>query len=290
MAMSDYLWDKSGRDPEVESLERLFAPASLKGAPRPRVRPLFWFAGAAAAALFAFGAIQSLQRTVDQGPWVVRQDGRRELDMGRYGRVVAEPGARVRVIRMDDTLHKLRLDAGTLHASITRDARPRLFQVETPATTCIDLGCRYTLTVLPSGVSEVQVQSGRVAFHDGRREVFIPEGAGCRAAPGRAPSTPIREDAAPALRMAVESFDAAPRGGRAREAKAACTLIGRREDGLVAWHLLQDAEPAVVTAAREALHRLTRMPECGMAAPEAVAGDELRAWRDVLFPELKNWD
>lgn len=288
--MSDYLWDKSGRDPEVEALERLLAPAALKPARAPRVRPLLWIAGAAAAALFCIGALQALQRTVDPGPWVKHEDGRRELDMGRYGRVVAEPDARVRVVRMDDTLHKLRLDLGTIHASITRDARPRLFQVETPATTCIDLGCRYTLTVLPSGVSEVRVQSGRVAFHDGRREVFIPEGAGCRASPGRPPSTPIHDDASPALKKAVDSFDAAPQGSRVNAAKAACAVIGRREDGLVAWHLLQDAEPTVATIAREALNRLSRIPECGVRAPTVGAADELRAWRDVLFPEWQTWD
>ncbi|HEU4339214.1 MAG TPA: hypothetical protein VFS19_04030 [Planctomycetota bacterium] len=285
----DYLWNKTGSDREVESLERLLAPAALNAPRARRTRTLAWLAGAAAAALFAFGALQALHRTsTAKDPWEARADGTRELDLGRYGRVIAEPDTKVRVVRMDDTLHKLRLDRGTIHASITREARPRLFQVETPATTCIDLGCRYTLTVLPSGVSEVKVATGRVAFHDGRREVFIPEGASGRAAPGKYPSTPIHDDASPELKRAVVEFDAHPAGRRKELADAIAKQIRIRQDGLVAWHLLQDSEPAVVTAARDSLVKLTSIVECGVQRPKDI--HSLREWRDCLFPDWKNWD
>jgi hypothetical protein len=283
--MSDYLWDRTGRDPEVESLERLLAPAAL-GASRPRrTARLGWIAGLAAAALFAVGALQALRPPKD--PWVKEDDGRRSLDLGRYGRVIAEPDARVRVVRIDEELHKLRLDRGTIHASITRAARPRLFQVETPSTTCIDLGCRYTLTVDSAGISHVSVETGRVAFHDGRREVFIPEGASGKAAPGRAPFTPIYDDAPAELRAAVEAFDAAPVGRRADKAEAVTKHVVKREDGLVAWHLLQDPEEGVVKAARVALVKMTR-PECGWQLPRDPSS--LREWRDRLFPEWSAWD
>ena len=287
--MSDYLWDKSGSDREIESLERLLAPAALN-APRARkTRTLAWLAGLAAAALFAFGALQALQRRPIESPWVALTDGTRELDLGRYGRVVAEPDARVHVVRRDDSIQKLRLDQGTIHASITRAARPRLFQVETPSTTCIDLGCHYSLTVDPQGITHVKVETGRVLFDFESRDVFIPQGASCKAARGRAPFTPIYDDASPALRKAVEAFDVAPVGKREREAKEACTFIQKREDGLVAWHFLQDSEKEVVNAAREALVRLTGRGECGAPNPKEET-DELRAWRNSLFPEWKDWD
>lgn len=286
----DYLWDKTGRDPEVEGLERLLAPAAL-GAPRRRRKPLVgWIAGLAAAALFTVGALQALRPAASRDPWVAQGDGLRRLDLGRYGEVVAEAGAKVHVVRIDEELHKLRLDRGTIHASITAKARPRLFQVETPATTCIDLGCRYTLTVDDAGMSHVKVETGRVAFHDGRREVFIPQGASGKAARGRAPFTPIHDDSSEGLRQAVRKFDESPVGNRAGKAKEACKLIGRREDGLIAWHWLQDSEGGVVNAAREALVRLTKLGECGPHAPKADAPDELRAWRDSLFPDWSKWD
>lgn len=286
----DYLWDKTGRDPEVEGLERLLAPAAL-GAPRRRRKPLIgWIAGLAAAALFTVGALQALRPKEASDPWVAQADGLRRLDLGRYGEVVAEAGAKVHVVRIDEELHKLRLDRGTIHASITAKARPRLFQVETPATTCIDLGCRYTLTVDDSGMSHVKVDTGRVAFHDGTREVFIPQGASGKAARGRAPFTPIHDDSSEGLRIAVQKFDESPVGNRAGKAKDACKLIGRREDGLIAWHWLQDSEGGVVNAAREALVRLTKLGECGTHAPKADAPDELRAWRDSLFPDWSKWD
>lgn len=286
----DYLWDRTGRDPEVEGLERLLAPAAL-GARKRRSRGarIGWIAGLAAAALFALGALQVLVRHAPaEDRWVAVGDGYRRLDLGRYGHVVAEPDARVRILRSDENLQSLRLDRGTIHASITRAARPRLFQVETPGATCVDLGCKYTLSVDASGNSRVQVQTGRVVFDHGRRQVFIPEGASARAVPGRAPFTPIYDDAPVALREAVENFDAAAVGSRAREAKTVASLVRKREDGLVAWHLLQDPEEAVVKAAHEALVRLTQFGECGI--PAAGASDDVREWRNRLFPEWSTWD
>jgi len=283
----DYLWDKTGRDPEIEGLERLLAPAAL-GAPRRRRKPVIgWIAGLAAAALFAVGALQALRPTPAGDPWIAQGDGLRRLDLGRYGEVVAEADAKVRVVRIDDDLHKLRLDRGTIHASITRAARPRLFQVETPAATCIDLGCRYTLTVDAAGVSHVKVETGRVAFNDGTREIFIPQGASGKAARGRAPFTPIYDNASKALRGAVEKFDAAPVGKRAAKAVEVAAHVLQSEDGLVAWHLLQDPEEGVVKAARSALLQITR-PECGVPRPRDPAS--LREWRDCLFPDWKTWD
>ena len=288
--MNDYLWDRTGSDPEVERLERLLAPAALAARQPRKARTLAWFAGLAAAALFAVGALQILQRPVIDDPWVAQTDGLRRLDLGRYGSVLAEPGAKVQVVRMDDELHKLKLESGTIHASITVEARPRLFQVETPAATCIDLGCHYSLTVDAAGVSHVKVETGRVLFNDGEREIFIPQGASGRAARGRAPYTPIHDNASEPLRRAVQAFDDMTPGTRAGQAKIACNLISRREDGLVAWHWLQDAEAGVVSAARETLVRLTRIAECGMREPESDRSDERKAWRNSLFPDWKTWD
>ena len=293
MAMKDdYLWNREGSDPEVESLERLLAPAAL-GAPRSLRRPraVAWLAGLAAAALFAVGALQALRPQASQPPvdpsWVSREDGMRRLDLGRYGHVDAEPGARVRVLRRDEELQSLRLDAGTIHASITREAKPRLFQVETPAATCIDLGCRYTLTV-DKGVAQVKVSSGRVAFNDGKREVFIPAGASGRSKAGRAPYTPIHDTATEALKKAVDAFDEGPVGRRTKLAQALASCIKTREDGLVGWHLLQDPEDGVREAAFKALELLTKRMECGV--PRPTDPNSLRAWRDSLFPEWSTWD
>lgn len=287
----DYLWDKSGRDGEVEALERLLAPAALGATPNlGRRRAMAWIAGAAAAVIIGIGFSQSTFQTAGREEWVATGDGYSRLDLGKYGHVVAEPGSQVRVLRRDNEMQRLRLDRGTIHASITREARPRLFQVETPAATCIDLGCHYTLSVDPSGLAQVSVSTGRVAFHDGRREVFIPEGASGRAAAGRAPFTPIHDDASEPLKRAVTAFDGAPEGNRAKLAKEACKLITRRQDGLVAWHFLQDSEKAVKAAAREALVRLTHIGECGVPpVPEKELNDQ-KAWRDRLFPEWSSWD
>ncbi|MND01895.1 hypothetical protein D3C83_210720 [compost metagenome] len=67
-------------------------------------------------------------------------------------------------------------------------------------------------------------------------------------------------------------------------------MISRRQDGLVAWHWLQDPEPGVQAAAREALVRLTRIIECGVHPPSKDETNELRGWRNRLFPEWQSWD
>ena len=46
-------------------------------------------------------------------------------------------------------------------------------QTRTPATNCVDLGCKYTLTVDGAGDSLVEVTMGRVAFEDRGREVYV---------------------------------------------------------------------------------------------------------------------
>ena len=114
----------------------------------------------------------------------------------------------------------------------------------------------------------------------------------------RSPFTPIYDDAAPALKTAVEAFDAAPAGSRASKAKAVASHVQKREDGLVAWHLLQDPDDGVVEAALGALVNLSTRPECGVKKPSeatlkaALERDPvlLRKWRDELFPDWSTWD
>jgi hypothetical protein len=113
-------------------------------------------------------------------------------------------------------------------------APPRLFMIDTPSATAVDLGCAYTLEVDDLGASILRVTSGWVALAINGHEIEVPAGAVCRTVPGRGQGTPYFEDASPALRSGVDYFDAtadpAVLGVIVNEA--------RRRDTLTLWNLL----------------------------------------------------
>lgn len=264
----DYLWDKTGRDPDIERLERILRPLAHQ---TPRRRWLAPLSMAAAVALF----VLLLAYEPDPGSRIVTSDQARTLSIADIGTVVADPYTELRILQT----YRLRLERGTIHASIGLNARPRLFQVETPATTCVDLGCKYTLSVDASGRSIVRVLTGRVAFVDGSREVYVPAGAWCRAAPGRGSGTPLWDDAPPALVDAVAAFDAA--ADRRSAARRVVEQAVRAKDTLTLWHFLQD--PEVAEIGLDALIRLAG-PAPGIPRDVTLRRDSyaLAAWKEHL--------
>ena len=79
-----------------------------------------------------------------------------------------EPNSRLRLAGVGATDHRLELARGTMNAFIW--APPRLFFVDTPSATAVDLGCAYTLTVDDLGNGELHVMTGYVALADGSRK------------------------------------------------------------------------------------------------------------------------
>src|SRR5206468_9144106 len=82
--------------------------------------------------------------TLPVGGWIETDAASRaEIKVGAIGEAEIEPNTRVRLVQAGVTEHRLALARGTLHARIW--APPRLFFVETPSATAVDLGCAYTL-------------------------------------------------------------------------------------------------------------------------------------------------
>jgi ferric-dicitrate binding protein FerR (iron transport regulator) len=101
--------------------------------------------------------------------------------------------------------HRLALARGEMHALVS--APPRLFFVDTPAATAVDLGCAYTLTVDESGGGQLHVTLGYVALEGPESEVVIPARAKCDMRPGRRIGTPYTEEASSALQAALRQLD-----------------------------------------------------------------------------------
>lgn len=206
------------------------------------------------------------------GQWL-ETDGssRAKLTVGTIGEVNLEPNSRLRIVNTAVTDHRVELARGTMHALIW--APPRLFFVETPSATAIDLGCAYTLTVDDHGAGILEVTSGYVALEHGGLESIIPAGLMCRTRPGFGPGTPFAVNTAPELRDALAQFDAGDNTALPQILTAAA-----EGDGVTLWHLLTRVPE---TARSRVFDRLARLhpPPAGVTRPGIIAGDA--AMRDL---------
>jgi len=307
MKNDDYLWSGEGEaDPDVAELEALLRPLAYGGAesepaqPRPpalRRAPVRWglALAAAAAAVLAAGLLGGGGESVllydgrdalPIGSMFVAEEGRaNELRLGDLGRLRLSDGSRLWIDQLDRDEVVLRLEEGELSAFVREDVRPGLFNVDTPATRCVDLGCAYDLKVDDDGGTFVEVTFGRVAFRNGKDEAFVPAGAVCRAAPGEGAGTPHFPRSDGLLLRALEGYDGADDGSEERFvfASEVAKRATSRVDALPVWHFLQDVDPRVRTTGLHTLDRLVGAP-AGIA-PEDASAEARAAWREHLWPD-----
>lgn len=175
------------------------------------------------------------------GQWLETDDSSRAmLAVGDIGHVDVKPGTRLRLVQARATDHRLALQYGSIYAQV--DAPPRLFFVETPAGTAVDLGCAYALDVDSLGNGTLRVTAGYVEFDWSGRRSIVPLGAIAETRSGQGPGTPYVRDAPDALRRALLGFDFASGGDAAARAAVGAA---RAEDGLSLWHLLQRVTPGL---------------------------------------------
>ncbi len=214
------------------------------------------------------------------GQWLATDaSSRARIAVGRIGEAELGPGSRVRLRGVSGRNHRLELARGSLRAVIW--APPRLFFVDTPAATAVDLGCAYTLEVDDRGDGELAVTLGYVALAEGDRESLVPAGARCRMRRGHGPGTPFADDAPAALRAALAEFDfvAVPPNGTVGRILAAA----RPADAVTLWHLLGRTAGAERAAVCDALARTHPLPP-GSTRDGILAGDiePRRAWAESI--------
>jgi hypothetical protein len=134
------------------------------------------------------------------------------LDLADLGEVRIGPDSRLRVVGLSDQEKRLELARGALHAVVS--APPRLFLVDVPSATAVDLGCEYELVVDERGAGTLRVELGEVALEGHGRSSLVRAGSIAETRPGHGPGTPYRDGAPPALIAALRSFDF-EHGGRA---------------------------------------------------------------------------
>lgn len=311
-----YLWDGSGEpDPVVERLERSLAPAlwtpghmaraqaTRAAAPRRRIGWRSGFALAAGLAIVAAGiwAVVPHQRVsnwnvetlagkpglgdgsvasispLPAGEWLQTDANSRARLRGEgVGQVDVEPNSKLRLLWATKDEHRLELARGSISAFVTTP--PKVFFVDTPAATAVDMGCAYKLNVDEAGEGVLYVTLGWVELHADGREVRVPAGAACRIGPKSGahpgPGTPWFEDAEKAFVTSLERVDIG--GGGLDE-----VLAGARvRDSLTLWHLAAILKGAERDRVLSRLAQLVPPPDGVTASAVDAAGLE-RWWGAV---------
>jgi hypothetical protein len=209
--------------------------------------------------------------------------GRVALELGPIGHIEIGPSTDVRLVPAATGRYRFLLERGTLAAMIWAD--PGQFFVETRSSLAIDLGCAYTLDVDARGEGLLRVTTGWVGFQMRDRQALIPAGAICRTRPGAGPGTPYFEDAASALRSAVDVLDSPDTADAAvRDAALDRALAASRpRDAFTLWHLLQRVEGSQRDRVYDRLVQLVPPPG-GVTRDGVRAGDRrmLELWWDRL--------
>jgi FecR protein len=202
------------------------------------------------------GSLLGGQGRLRVGETMVTDDSSRaRVAVGSIGSVDVLPGTELRLVAARPDAHRLALARGTIYAAVT--APPRLFIVETPSATAVDLGCAYTLAVDSTGASVLHVTAGYVELDGNGRRSIVPIGAFAVTRPGLAPGTPVLEDAPAALRRAVAAIDFETGGAAA--VRAALTAA-RAEDATTLWHLMSRVDPSLRPAVYDRLAALVPPP------------------------------
>jgi hypothetical protein len=237
----------------------------------------YWKATRATWDVIAPGA--TVASRLAEGSWIeTTTSSRARITVGTIGTVDVEPGSRVRLGSARDGEYRIALERGTISAEIV--APPRLFFVDTPTSTVVDLGCAYTMHVDEGGAGELRVTNGWASLEWNGRESLVPAGARGRTRPGADPGTPFFEDASPELQAALDTFDFNAGGAAALDI---VLTEARVRDTLTLWHLVSRVDPRDRARVVDRIAALTPLPAT-VSRDKAVALDPvtLTRWREEL--------
>lgn len=213
------------------------------------------------------------------GEWLQTDaSSRARVTIGDIGTVEVEPNSRIRLTAARPNEHRLTMARGEISAVVS--APPRLFFVDTPASTAIDLGCAYQMKTDESGSGLLNVSAGWVALDRNGRESLVPAGASCRTKSGVGPGTPYFGDASAALQQALAAYDFENGGS---EAVRTILRESRVRDTLTLWHLLSRADAGERARVLDRMVELAPLPQ-GISRDKVLELDKdtLERWRQEL--------
>jgi anti-sigma factor RsiW len=216
---------------------------------------------------------------IGAGEWVETDaNSRATITIGKIGSVEVAPNTRVRIVATRADEHRLALPRGTIRATIS--APPRLFFVDTPSGTAIDLGCEYELNTAEDGDGLLRVSKGWVSFQSNGLESLVPAGASCHTRAHASPGLPYFDDASLVMKGALATFDLGKGGG---DAIGEILAESRGRDTLTLWHLMFRVGAGDRARVYDRIAALTPVP-AGVSRDKALALDPatMTRWREEL--------
>lgn len=213
------------------------------------------------------------------GEWLETDEtSRAQISVGSIGEVAVEPNTRIRLLNASNQDHRLSLDRGGIHATVS--APPRLFIVETSSALAVDLGCEYSLHVDSAGSGILVVAMGWVSLESYGRRSLVPGGAECITRPGFGPGIPFSSVASASFRSALGQFDFTGESDRTLKAILA---EAKDTDCFSLWHLLFRVQKEERARVYDRMVTLVRPPK-GVTRAGVLQGDEkmLEAWESLL--------
>ncbi len=200
-----------------------------------------------------------------------------EILVADIGRVVLEPNSRVALQVSNSAQHRMQLEYGIMHAQI--DAPPRLFLVQTPAALAVDLGCAYTLEVIPDDRTHLHVTHGYVSLEKDDEAIYVPAGYRSDSFLDVGTSIPYASDAPEELVRAVHALVHGPQSKGVLEALLQAST--QPQDTLGLWHLV--SRDRSCEAAVQRIGEITGLMPQG---PGWSCSDPARSakWKTVLEP------
>jgi predicted anti-sigma-YlaC factor YlaD len=291
VAAPDAIWTSI----ELSLSKMPHATAGLKSRPTLRWSLVLPLAAAVILAVFAtvFWQIDRepapwdvvrLEAPTGEGPMVIGEwietdaASSARIKIGEIGTVDIAPNTRMQLLGAKPDEHRLSLARGLISAQIL--APPRLFFVETPSSTVVDLGCAYTMEVDEAGNGYLRVTSGWASLEWDTLESLVPAGASAPARAELGPGTPAFDDAPERFRQALLDFDYGDGGNGAVDVVLA---EARQRDTLTLWHLLSRVDPSQRVPVFDRMVALTPLPS-GVTRDKALALDPatLQLWREEL--------
>lgn len=153
------------------------------------------------------------------------------------GEIELEPNSKLRLIDTHADEHRFSLDRGALKASTW--VPPRIFVIELPSATAVDLGCEYRLWVDSLGNGTILVTAGWVALEWDDKFSLVPASGMCLTRKSFGPGTPYAESSSDSLKAALRRFDFEEGGNSALQT---ILLEATTGDAVTLWHLLHRTE------------------------------------------------
>jgi len=219
------------------------------------------------------GAVAS-NGTLPVGAWLeTHPNAVADVKVADIGSLRVFGDSKLRLVATNSATQHLELARGHVHASVS--APPRLFVVDTPAATAVDLGCQYDLTVDDHGTTHLRVAMGAVSLEDKRGVVYVPATFEVSMSPGHL-GTPVSIDSTPALRAAVAKFDA---DGSIEPLVSSAEMSER----VTLWNAIPRTTGAARAALVAKLEQLAPLPDPALHA-KVLAGeaDAMDIWLDVF--------